>query len=47
MIQVIADSLSLGSVYVLFALGFAMSTWVYAVNKFAEPTVRIQSDRGA
>jgi protein-S-isoprenylcysteine O-methyltransferase Ste14 len=32
--------------YVLFALGFAMSTWVYAVNKFAEPTVRIQFERG-
>jgi protein-S-isoprenylcysteine O-methyltransferase Ste14 len=32
--------------YVLFALGFAASTWVYAVNKFAEPTVRIQSERG-
>src|SRR5262245_26268152 len=23
-----------------------MSTWVYAVNKFAEPSVRIQSERG-
>lgn len=32
--------------YVLFALGFAGSTWVYAVNKFAEPSVRIQSERG-
>lgn len=31
--------------YVLFALGFALSTWVYAVNKFAEPSVRIQSER--
>jgi protein-S-isoprenylcysteine O-methyltransferase Ste14 len=31
--------------YLLFALGFALSTWVYAVNKFAEPSVRIQSDR--
>jgi protein-S-isoprenylcysteine O-methyltransferase Ste14 len=32
--------------YVLFTLGFAASIWVYAVNKFAEPSVRIQSDRG-
>jgi protein-S-isoprenylcysteine O-methyltransferase Ste14 len=32
--------------YILFTLGFAMTTWVYAVNKFAEPSVRIQSDRG-
>jgi protein-S-isoprenylcysteine O-methyltransferase Ste14 len=32
--------------YVLFSFGFAMSTWVYAVNKFAEPSVRIQSERG-
>jgi protein-S-isoprenylcysteine O-methyltransferase Ste14 len=32
--------------YVLFTLGFAVTTWVYAVNKFAEPSVRIQSDRG-
>ena len=32
--------------YALFALGFAMSTWVYSVNKFAEPSVRIQTDRG-
>ena len=31
--------------YALFLLGFAGSTWVYAVNKFAEPTVRIQTDR--
>jgi protein-S-isoprenylcysteine O-methyltransferase Ste14 len=31
--------------YILFALGFALSTWVYAVNKFAEPSVRIQSER--
>src|SRR5215813_1576629 len=28
--------------YVLFSIGFAMSDWVYAVNKFAEPSVRIQ-----
>jgi protein-S-isoprenylcysteine O-methyltransferase Ste14 len=32
--------------YVLFSFGFAMSTWVYAANKFAEPSVRIQSERG-
>jgi protein-S-isoprenylcysteine O-methyltransferase Ste14 len=32
--------------YVLFTLGFAANIWVYAVNKFAEPSVRIQSDRG-
>jgi protein-S-isoprenylcysteine O-methyltransferase Ste14 len=32
--------------YALFSIGFAMSTWVYAVNKFAEPSVRIQSERG-
>jgi protein-S-isoprenylcysteine O-methyltransferase Ste14 len=32
--------------YAMFTLGFALSTWVCAVNKFAEPSVRIQSDRG-
>jgi protein-S-isoprenylcysteine O-methyltransferase Ste14 len=32
--------------YVLFTLGYTMSIWVFAVNKFAEPSVRIQSDRG-
>jgi protein-S-isoprenylcysteine O-methyltransferase Ste14 len=32
--------------YALFTFGYAMSIWVYAVNKFAEPSVRIQSDRG-
>lgn len=32
--------------YVLFSFGFAASTWVYSVNKFAEPGVRIQTDRG-
>jgi protein-S-isoprenylcysteine O-methyltransferase Ste14 len=31
---------------VLLVLGFVLSTWVYAVNKFAEPSVRIQSERG-
>jgi protein-S-isoprenylcysteine O-methyltransferase Ste14 len=32
--------------HVLFTLGYATSIWVFAVNKFAEPSVRIQSDRG-
>lgn len=32
--------------YVMFVLGYAGTTWVCAVNKFAEPTVRIQADRG-
>ncbi|HVX15256.1 MAG TPA: isoprenylcysteine carboxylmethyltransferase family protein [Pirellulales bacterium] len=32
--------------YVLLAVGWAGSIWVYAVNRFAEPTVRIQTDRG-
>lgn len=32
--------------YVLFSLGFALSAWVEAVNKFAEPGVRIQTERG-
>ena len=32
--------------YVAFTLGFVVTNWVYAVNKFAEPSVRIQSDRG-
>jgi protein-S-isoprenylcysteine O-methyltransferase Ste14 len=32
--------------YSWFALGFAMSTCVCAENKFAEPSVRIQADRG-
>jgi protein-S-isoprenylcysteine O-methyltransferase Ste14 len=32
--------------YILFTIGFVITTWVYAVNKFAEPSVRIQSDRG-
>jgi protein-S-isoprenylcysteine O-methyltransferase Ste14 len=31
--------------YILFTLGYGLSTWVYTVNKFAEPSVRIQSDR--
>jgi protein-S-isoprenylcysteine O-methyltransferase Ste14 len=31
--------------YFLFTLGFVASVWVYAVNKFAEPSVRIQTDR--
>ncbi len=32
--------------YALFAFGYGVSIWVYTVNKFAEPSVRIQSDRG-
>jgi len=32
--------------YVLFLAGFGGSVWAEAVNKFAEPSVRIQTDRG-
>jgi len=32
--------------YVLLCAGYFLSIWVYAVNKFAEPTVRIQTERG-
>jgi protein-S-isoprenylcysteine O-methyltransferase Ste14 len=32
--------------YILWCTGFLISIWVYRVNKFAEPTVRIQTDRG-
>jgi protein-S-isoprenylcysteine O-methyltransferase Ste14 len=32
--------------YVLTTVGYLGSIWVYATNKFAEPTVRIQQDRG-
>jgi protein-S-isoprenylcysteine O-methyltransferase Ste14 len=32
--------------YILLPFGMAVMTWVEAVNKFAEPTVRIQTDRG-
>jgi protein-S-isoprenylcysteine O-methyltransferase Ste14 len=32
--------------YVLWCVGFLVSMWVYRVNRFAEPTVRIQTDRG-
>jgi protein-S-isoprenylcysteine O-methyltransferase Ste14 len=32
--------------YVLLCVGWGGSIWVYAVNRFAEPTVRIQTDRG-
>jgi protein-S-isoprenylcysteine O-methyltransferase Ste14 len=31
--------------YALFVLGFVLSTWVYAVNKYAEPSVRMQPER--
>lgn len=30
----------------LFLLGMALITWTMSVNRFAEPTVRIQTDRG-
>jgi protein-S-isoprenylcysteine O-methyltransferase Ste14 len=32
--------------YILLVLGTAVSGWAEAVNKFFEPTVRIQTDRG-
>ena len=32
--------------YVLLFIGFLISVWVEAVNKFAEPGVRIQTERG-
>jgi protein-S-isoprenylcysteine O-methyltransferase Ste14 len=32
--------------YVLFVFGMAISAWAESVNKFFEPTVRIQADRG-
>ncbi len=32
--------------YILLCAGFLISVWGEAVNKFAEPTVRIQTDRG-
>ncbi len=32
--------------YLLFLLGFALTAWAEGVNKFFEPTVRIQTDRG-
>jgi protein-S-isoprenylcysteine O-methyltransferase Ste14 len=32
--------------YLLTAVGYLGSVWVYATNKFAEPTVRIQEERG-
>jgi len=32
--------------YLLFLLGMAVATWVGSVNKFAEPAVRIQTERG-
>jgi protein-S-isoprenylcysteine O-methyltransferase Ste14 len=32
--------------YVLFCVGYLLSIWVYRVNRFAEPTVRIQTERG-
>ena len=32
--------------YILLGVGFFLSIWVYRVNKFAEPGVRIQTERG-
>jgi protein-S-isoprenylcysteine O-methyltransferase Ste14 len=32
--------------YLLTTVGYLGSVWVYATNKFAEPTVRIQRERG-
>lgn len=32
--------------YALLVIGYLGSIWVYGANKFAEPTVRIQKDRG-
>jgi protein-S-isoprenylcysteine O-methyltransferase Ste14 len=32
--------------YILFCVGYFISIWVYRVNKFAEPGVRIQTERG-
>jgi protein-S-isoprenylcysteine O-methyltransferase Ste14 len=32
--------------YILLCAGFVFSIWVYRVNKFAEPSVRIQTERG-
>jgi protein-S-isoprenylcysteine O-methyltransferase Ste14 len=32
--------------YLLFTLGMVGSVWAYRVNKFAEPGVRIQTERG-
>jgi protein-S-isoprenylcysteine O-methyltransferase Ste14 len=32
--------------YAMLAFGMFISAWAGSVNKFAEPTVRIQTDRG-
>lgn len=32
--------------YVPFSMGFAVATWAQAVNRFFEPGVRLQNDRG-
>src|SRR5262249_43740764 len=32
--------------YALFLIGMGIMTWAEAVNKFFEPTVRLQTDRG-
>lgn len=38
-----ASVVAVGSL--LFALGFALETWAQAVNRYFEPSVRIQTDR--
>lgn len=37
---------AVGLGYVVWIVGFILSIWVYRVNPFAEPSVRIQKDRG-
>lgn len=37
---------AIGVGYILLTIGMAGSVWVYGVNKFAEPGVRIQTERG-
>jgi protein-S-isoprenylcysteine O-methyltransferase Ste14 len=32
--------------YAIFSAGYLISVWAYRVNKFAEPGVRVQTDRG-
>jgi protein-S-isoprenylcysteine O-methyltransferase Ste14 len=32
--------------YILLSIGFLLSVWAESVNKFAEPSARIQTDRG-
>ena len=37
---------AVGTGYALFAAGFVLMTWAQAVNRFFEPGVRIQTERG-